>query len=85
MYIYWPVVLIGLSVFIIFLPAPVLYHQSRKWWAATNVSSYLSRRQFDSATNEFSGACGALGCTGRSSFVTSSWAICIALTPTPWG
>ncbi|KAJ5461427.1 uncharacterized protein N7458_002979 [Penicillium daleae] len=36
MYIYWPVVLIGLSVIIIFLPAPVLYHQSRKWWAATN-------------------------------------------------
>lgn len=42
MYIYWPVVLIGLSVVIIFLPAPVLYHHSRKWWAATNVSLRLS-------------------------------------------
>jgi hypothetical protein len=41
MYIYWPVVLIGLSVVIIFLPAPVLYHQSRKWWADTNVSLRL--------------------------------------------
>jgi xenotropic and polytropic retrovirus receptor 1 len=35
-------VLIGLSVVIIFLPAPVLYHHSRKWWAATNVSLRLS-------------------------------------------
>lgn len=42
MYIYWPVVLIGLSVVIIFLPAPVLYHHSRMWWAATNVSLRLS-------------------------------------------
>ncbi len=45
MYIYWPVVLIGLSVAIIFLPAPVLYHQSRKWWASTNVSLLLSVRE----------------------------------------
>ncbi|KAJ5735875.1 uncharacterized protein N7483_001000 [Penicillium malachiteum] len=36
MYIYWPVVLIGLSVSIIFLPARVLHHRSRKWWAFSN-------------------------------------------------
>ncbi|KAJ5495326.1 hypothetical protein N7539_000442 [Penicillium diatomitis] len=42
MYIYWPVVLIGLSVFIIYLPAPVLYHQSRSWWAATNWRLWFS-------------------------------------------
>ncbi|EAW12698.1 SPX and EXS domain-containing protein [Aspergillus clavatus NRRL 1] len=35
-YIYWPVVLIGLTVFILFLPARVLYHRSRKWWAYSN-------------------------------------------------
>jgi len=39
MYIYWPVVLIGLTLIIIFLPARVLYHRSRKWWAFSNVSS----------------------------------------------
>jgi hypothetical protein len=38
MYIYWPVVLIGLTLIIIFLPARVLYHRSRKWWAFSNVS-----------------------------------------------
>ncbi|KAJ5108573.1 hypothetical protein N7456_005248 [Penicillium angulare] len=36
MYIYWPVLLIGATVIIVFLPAPILYHRSRKWWAATN-------------------------------------------------
>ncbi|KAJ5795153.1 SPX N-terminal [Penicillium paradoxum] len=36
MYIYWPVVLIGLTVFIVFLPARVLYHRSRKWFAFSN-------------------------------------------------
>ncbi|KAJ5134555.1 hypothetical protein N7526_005920 [Penicillium atrosanguineum] len=36
MYIYWPVVLIGLTLIIIFLPVRVLYHRSRKWWAFSN-------------------------------------------------
>lgn len=36
MYIYWPVVLIGVTVVTLFLPAPVLYHRSRKWWAYSN-------------------------------------------------
>lgn len=40
MYIYWPVVLIGLTIIIIFLPARVLHHRSRKWFAFSNVSSY---------------------------------------------
>lgn len=39
MYIYWPVVLMGLTVTIVFFPARVLYHRSRKWWAFSNVSS----------------------------------------------
>lgn len=38
MYVYWPVVLIGITVIILFLPARVLYHRSRKWWAYSNVS-----------------------------------------------
>ncbi|KAJ5573713.1 uncharacterized protein N7459_008140 [Penicillium hispanicum] len=36
MYIYWPVVLIGVTLIILFLPARVLYHRSRKWWAFSN-------------------------------------------------
>ncbi|KAL4896014.1 EXS family-domain-containing protein [Aspergillus ambiguus] len=36
MYVYWPVVLVGLTVIILFLPARVLFHRSRKWWAYSN-------------------------------------------------
>ncbi|KAI3004114.1 hypothetical protein CBS147346_5104 [Aspergillus niger] len=36
MYIYWPVVLIGLTTILLFLPARTLYHRSRKWWAYSN-------------------------------------------------
>ncbi|KAL3452174.1 EXS-domain-containing protein [Aspergillus insuetus] len=36
MYVYWPVVLIGLTVIVLFLPARILYHRSRKWWAYSN-------------------------------------------------
>ncbi|PGH19685.1 hypothetical protein AJ80_03840 [Polytolypa hystricis UAMH7299] len=35
-YIYWPILLIALTVAILFLPAPVLYHRSRKWFAYSN-------------------------------------------------
>lgn len=38
MYIYWPVVLLGLTVVLVFLPARVLFHRSRKWFAFSNVS-----------------------------------------------
>lgn len=38
MFVYWPVVLIGLTVILLFLPARILYHRSRKWWAYSNVS-----------------------------------------------
>lgn len=42
MYIYWPVVLIGITVIVLFLPARVLYHRSRKWWAYSNVSEHAA-------------------------------------------
>ncbi|RAK81016.1 SPX and EXS domain-containing protein [Aspergillus fijiensis CBS 313.89] len=35
-YIYWPVVLIGVTVIVLFLPVRTLYHHSRKWWAYSN-------------------------------------------------
>ncbi|KIX94111.1 uncharacterized protein Z520_10137 [Fonsecaea multimorphosa CBS 102226] len=36
-YIYWPLILIILTVLIIFLPLPILYPHARKWWAVTNM------------------------------------------------
>ncbi|ODH38139.1 hypothetical protein ACO22_02553 [Paracoccidioides brasiliensis] len=36
MYIYWPVLLITLTVVILLLPARILYHRSRRWWAYSN-------------------------------------------------
>ncbi|KAJ5104589.1 hypothetical protein NUU61_001936 [Penicillium alfredii] len=36
MYTYWPVVLLGLTVVLVFLPARVLFHRSRKWFAFSN-------------------------------------------------
>ncbi|PLB45945.1 EXS-domain-containing protein [Aspergillus steynii IBT 23096] len=36
MYVYWPVVLVAITVIVLFLPARVLYHRSRKWWAYSN-------------------------------------------------
>lgn len=37
MYLFYPVILIGISVFILFLPAPILYHRSRFWFLYANV------------------------------------------------
>ena len=37
-YIYYPVVLTGLVVTIVFFPAPVLYHRGRRWLVYSNVS-----------------------------------------------
>jgi hypothetical protein len=82
MYIYWPVVLIGLTVIIIFLPARVLYHRSRKWFAFSNVSyDFLSSRYI--IPDLISGAYCSLESTPLS-FVTSFLAICTVLRPTPW-
>ncbi|KAH0840478.1 putative signal transduction protein Syg1 [Fonsecaea pedrosoi] len=36
-YVYWPLILIVLTMLIIFLPFPILYHNARKWWAVTNM------------------------------------------------
>ncbi|PGH16309.1 hypothetical protein AJ79_01851 [Helicocarpus griseus UAMH5409] len=35
-YIYWPIVLIGITVCILFLPLRVIYHRTRRWWAYSN-------------------------------------------------
>lgn len=47
MFLYWPVVLIGLTILILFLPAPVLYHRSREWWAYSNVGDTGNLESFE--------------------------------------
>ena len=42
LYIYWPVILIGLSTLIMFCPLPILYHRSRQWWAYSNFRLLLA-------------------------------------------
>ena len=36
MFKYWPVVLIGITVIVMFMPFPILYPKARKWWAFSN-------------------------------------------------
>ena len=42
MFLYWPVVLMALTVLILFFPGPVLYHRSRHWWAYSNFRLLLA-------------------------------------------
>lgn len=41
MFIYYPVILIFATVVIIFLPAPILFHRSRRWFVYSHVSNRL--------------------------------------------
>ena len=36
MFLYWPVVLIGITLLIMCLPLPILYPNARKWWGYSN-------------------------------------------------
>jgi len=38
MYIYWPVILMFISVLVVFNPLPIMYHKSRQWFAYSLVS-----------------------------------------------
>ncbi|KAG6994091.1 protein SYG1 [Physcia stellaris] len=42
MYIYWPVLLIILTIIILLFPGPLLYHRSRQWWAYSNFRLLLA-------------------------------------------
>ena len=42
MFLYWPVVLMALTVLILLFPGPVLYHRSRHWWAYSNFRLLLA-------------------------------------------
>lgn len=37
-YVYWPVILIGISALVLLNPVPLLYHHSRFWFIRSNVS-----------------------------------------------
>jgi hypothetical protein len=39
MFIYYPVILIFIAVLVIFLPAPILFHRSRRWFVYSHVSN----------------------------------------------
>lgn len=36
MYIYWPVILVGVTLIIMCIPLRILYYRSRKWWGYSN-------------------------------------------------
>jgi hypothetical protein len=80
MYIYWPVILIGLTMIILFLPFRLLYHRARKWWAFSIVSSpFYCQLSLTSC----SGVCLLRDYTLLSS-ATFSWETCIPLRHMPW-
>jgi hypothetical protein len=37
MFLYWPVAVVAVALFIALFPGPLLYHRSRWWWAFSNV------------------------------------------------
>ena len=83
MFLYWPVILIGLTILILFMPAPILYHRSREWWAYSNVGTVKALRV--QKTNDLrSLGCSSLGCIPSNSEIFSL-ETCIALRHTPWG
>ncbi|KAL8688103.1 MAG: hypothetical protein Q9218_005904 [Villophora microphyllina] len=41
-FLWWPVILVIISVLILFLPLPILYHKSREWWAYSNFRLLLA-------------------------------------------
>lgn len=79
MYIYWPVVLIGLTLVVIFLPAPILQSKTRLWMVYSNVGDkvlgHLWNCSREYLLTQHSGDYCVLAYTPSSS-ATSSWATC---------
>jgi xenotropic and polytropic retrovirus receptor 1 len=75
MFLYYPVILIFVTVVTLFLPAPILYHRSRRWFVYAHVSMlYL---YFRVTLIIYSGVY-YLPAYILSSFEISSWEICTA-------
>jgi xenotropic and polytropic retrovirus receptor 1 len=75
MFLYYPVILIFTTILIIFLPAPLLFHRSRRWFVYAHVSTLHLHFRVTLIIN--SGVCCLLAYI-LSSFETSSWGTCTA-------
>jgi hypothetical protein len=75
MFLYYPVILIFATVVVIFLPAPILFHRSRRWFVYAHVSTL--HLCFHVILIIYSGVY-CLPAYILSSFETSSWEICTA-------
>ncbi|KAK3351782.1 SPX domain-containing protein, partial [Neurospora tetraspora] len=53
MYLYYPVVLIGVSLLILFFPAPIFYHRARRWFLYSHVCILSSSETSSSAISAF--------------------------------
>lgn len=63
MFLYWPAILIGLTVLILFFPAPIIYHRSRQWWVYSNVRVRVTSNITSLNTAAVSSiACGTISC-----------------------
>jgi len=76
MYLYYPVVLICISLIILFLPAPVLHHKARRWFLYSHVRTHpIATPSFPDVADHHC----SIGCSSpvytQSSFGISFWAI----------
>lgn len=79
MYLYYPVILICLSLIILFFPAPILHHKARRWFLYSHVGLLHAEHQSCLLTwSLFSTVCFSLASTLWSS-ETFSWVIFGAL------
>lgn len=65
MYLYYPVILIFVTFAILFMPAPIFFHKSRKWFLYSHVCAVLTQRLWSQGKNEelltfHSGVCSSL-------------------------
>lgn len=51
MYIYFPIILVGVTLVVILFPAPIMFHRSREWFAYSNVSQNPDIRGLQHFTN----------------------------------
>lgn len=83
LYIYWPIILIGITVIVLFAPLRILYHRSRAWFAYSNVSDMQVPFLRVTKLMLCSGGFSLLDYIPWS-FETSFWEICIALKHMLW-
>lgn len=78
MYLYYPVILMFVSVVVLFLPAPILFHKSRQWFLYSHVSLLCPLAVAGGSTLTHPSGVFSGQVYTPLSFVTSFWEICIA-------